>query len=621
MSPLPNISTKLSSLADRIRFRTTLQTGTLLMPSCISEPTDVQNRMLNALWQNFLSNESATSTPYWFDQFHDPRSFNQFIKTLSDEGWINSVVIPQRHWAEISINRSKLETIITPDELIELRKERKFNKYQMKCDTKLHSSIKTKINGKAKDTGLSRLGFAKAGTHKFKYDTSYIYKYYDAIVANVTKSIRKIENIHTLIEDGADYKSISIELVDYHMYSPDQEFTLGANFNDSRGRAISSALSKVFNPIGFKDARALIVTPVRHIPVDNKIVRQFTKAVYLFIAELHSFRISGSEVAKAKFGRQAYLDRVLPELDLSIDDSRSDLHELIWLERLYTGLDALFNRDISKPFPWDIPIELDASASMLQIEGALLNHAPYLEMTNCLTETGISDPWYHPELSRAHVKFAATPMLYGSSQPVSTLWSKNGLSYTSRQSAIMGHEIRNGIYQVANEMKNLIIENVQPQESMTVTIDGTTFDIECNRFKNVGEYTRRYPIYDTESRTVLAIAHTQTHKIADLKQFKRYFQTLLVHHIDSDIADDISKQIDWILSIHDAFIVHPLDALQVRTLYASHIERLHTNREDIINKYFSSIRLARPAIKAWAELRKSIVPVTGTFKCSLMALK
>lgn len=613
MSRIPNFTDKLQA---KVNFRLALETGTLLMPSCISEPSEIEIRMWNALWANYLTNEGTTSTPYWFDQFADPRGFNQFIKKLSDYGWITSVVIPQRHWAEISLNKWKLQSVITTEELLELRKEKKFAKYQMKSDTNMQSSTRTRQNGQTRDTGLRRSGFALAGTREFKYDTVSMNKYREAIILNVTKSMRKIENIHELVEDGADYKSIASELVDYHMYSPDKDFTLGTNLNDSRGRAISSALSKVFNPIGFKDARALQIIPKEQVVE----VREYTKAMYLFIAELQGIKTCGSESEKAKLGRSFYKAKDLPELDLDTEHGRDELHELIWLERVYAELDSFFSRDTSVPFYTIVPVELDASASMIQLTGVLLNHAPYMEMTN-LTGSELADPWRLPELSRKHVKLSATPMLYGSSQTAQDLWTKNGLTFTTRQSALMSHEIRNGAYAVANDFKNIIIENVQPIENMEVQVWNEKFNIECNRFRNVGDYTRRYPIYDTESGQVLAIAHTHTHKVPDLKQFKRYFQTLLIHNLDSQIADFIAMQEFWCLTIHDAFICSAVSAKKVRTMYAGQIEKIYKDRESIINNYFKSIRLGRSAIAQWAELQKSIVPFTGNFKCNAMALK
>lgn len=608
----------IESLKARVMYRVALEDGELLMPNIIDEPTELMMSMWNSLWVNYLRNKSSISTPYWFDKFQNPAEFNQFLKKLSDDGWITSTVVPSRHWAEISLNESKLLTMVDAEDLIRVRTERKFNKYKLGNSSSNKSNL-TRLNGTLTKTGLKRSGFAKAGQSRFKYDTDMMLKYREAIVLNTTKSIRKIEKKHHLVIDGADYKSISEELIDYHLYSPDSEFKLGVNFNDSRGRAISSALAKVFNPIGFKDARALLITPERVIPNDRKIIRQFTQAIYLFIAELNGIRRCKSKLEKAKIGRHQFKQRMFPTVDLSTEKGRKDLNEIIWLERIYNRLEQFLSRDISRDFTWNIPIELDASASLLQIQGGLLNHSPYLSITNCIGTT-IEDPWYHKDLTRHHVKSYCTPSLYGSSQTVQYFWDKNGLEYTPLQLAIMSVEQKSGLYSIANDFKNMTIEHVNPREDMTINIDGEVFDIKCNKFRNVGDYTRRYPIYDTKSGMVLAIAHTHTHKVPDLKRFKLYFQTLLVHNLDSQIANSISLELEWVLSIHDAFIVHPLDAHLTRHLYARKIEGIWERREAILNGYFKSIGLGNSAMKEWIAITDKCDNLS-TFKCNDMALK
>jgi hypothetical protein len=637
------ISTVKQRLAQRVQFRLELEQGKLSFPvevlDLIKEPTQLMESMWKNLWTNYLKNKSTISTTYWYDKFEDPKVFNQFLKNLSDAGWINSIVVPARHWAEIELVEAKLLEVVPQEVITNIRKAIKFNKYKLEYKPNIAAANLTKQNGRVLDTGLTRNGFATTGTNSFKYDTDYLYKYYDAIVMNVTKSMRKVAEIHELVEDGADYNSISKDIVDYHMYS-EEEFTLGANYNDSRGRAISNALKKVFNPIGFKDARALLINPATLVPTNSfKEARAYTHAIYLFIAELNGTKFCDSEQDKARIGKEMYKNRELPKLDCQevltsfmtddevtaeiarADHDRSELHELIWLERLYDELDAFFSRNTDEPFYSYVPIELDASASMLQLTGVLLNHTPYMEATNVLTNTGITDPWHLDNISRLQVKSYATPTLYGSSQTVKTLWDKKGLDYTTKQLALMSFEVKNGFYAVANDFKNMVIDNAQPSQSMDVKIWNEEFTISCNKFKNVGDYTRRYPIYSTADRSVLAIAHTHTHKVPDLKQFKRYFQTLLIHNLDSQIADSIGEALPWALTIHDAFIVSPVHAQQTRELYATKIEDVYADREAILNNYFKSIRLNSNAMKEWQKLSKQINPLTTDFKCDPMALK
>ena len=171
------------------------------------------------------------------------------------------------------------------------------------------------------------------------------------------------------------------------------------------------------------------------------------EAVFLFIAELTGSFVPGSGNVDDKIvcGQQDYITKHLPELDLNDEEDRKDLHEVIWLERLYEELDRYF--DVSagdgmmrylaidieayrpETYKWTVPIELDSSASMLQYEGLLLGDKRLLEMTNVLGDT-LEDPWKLEGMSRLKLKKAATPMLYGSSQACHELWQSNGIEYT-----------------------------------------------------------------------------------------------------------------------------------------------------------------------------------------------
>lgn len=108
------------------------------------------------------------------------------------------------------------------------------------------------------------------------------------------------------------------------------------------------------------------------------------EAVLLFVAELSSSFIpgSGNTDDKIKAGAKSYVSSELHELDLSDEDDRKDLHENMWLERLYAELDVYFKipagiEDNTKlrvlsldttasyrkaGFKWSVPLELDASA-------------------------------------------------------------------------------------------------------------------------------------------------------------------------------------------------------------------------------------------------------------------
>lgn len=214
-----------------------------------------------ALWHQYLLDKGTVSLPYWSDKFANDHIFNVVLMSLSDANWIESHSIPARNWAEANISEAKLYDYVSTTELEQIRAVNKFAKYISKQEVSDKTSA-TRLNGRTRNTGLVREGFMKAGNTKYQLDVNYIEDYYDVIKLNTTKSMDKIAKIYPNIrKDRASYDSISVEILDYHIMNKDEVFSRGNNYNDSRGRAISSTLGKVFNPISNKDARALLVIP------------------------------------------------------------------------------------------------------------------------------------------------------------------------------------------------------------------------------------------------------------------------------------------------------------------------------------------------------------------------
>lgn len=367
-------------------------------------------------------------------------------------------------------------------------------------------------------------------------------------------------------------------------------------------------------------------------------------AVFLFVAELNGYKSGPSMDDKIQYGIRCWLSTKLLELDLEQEDHRKHLHENIWLERLYLDLDRAFGLDniegairkelfrinpcdmsltLDPNYSWTVPIELDAGASMLQVEAMLLGDLQLATATN-MVEGLLTDPWSIKGLTRNQVKKACTPMLYGSSQACYELWESNGIQFGIDEVRTYNEALNTGYLAVANLFKEFIINNCKPSPIMDVTIWGESFRIECNRFRNVGERTVGYDIYDSESDTIKRVFHTTTAKVPDLDQFRRYFVTLLVHNIDSQVADAIAEAVydefGWVIDIHDAFIVNPEAASFVRAKYAELMEEIFTNRKAILGDYFRSIGISSSAQKQWNQLQSKIVPM-DSFKCGPMALK
>lgn len=366
------------------------------------------------------------------------------------------------------------------------------------------------------------------------------------------------------------------------------------------------------------------------------------ESIFLFVAELTGSFVpgSGNEEAKIACGEHDYVTNHLPVLDLNDEKDRKDLHELMWLERLYGELDDYFNVSAADGmmrylaidtgayredvYKWTVPLELDSAASMLQYEGLLLGDKRLLEMTNILGDT-LQDPWKLEGMSRLKLKKAATPMLYGSSQACHELWQSNGIKYTQEDIELYTNEMASGPFGLANLFKEFIINNASPKAEMSVHIGNEKFDISCNRFRNIGDTTKAYKAWDSVDKQYNVVLHTDTKKVPDLVQFKRYFITLLIHNLDSQVANTvIGKTMDkygWGLSIHDAWIVSPAAAADVRKWYAEELTSIYENRKTILANYFKSIGITGAAMQQWETLKSKIVPVEGEFKAKLMGLK
>lgn len=568
--------------------------------------TDLISNFTSSIWFNYI-NEKSTNTTYWYDKFKNPDMFNKVLFHLCNSGWVISITEPGKNWAELNINEDQVLKYITKTDIYNTRVEYKFRKYQLpSSNTKSKDTVLTKTPVGIKNVGLIRKGSTKQSTNTFKYDISMVTKYYVVICKNLTKSMRLLPTEST---KEVAYDDVAVKILDYIMYANTPN-AIGNSYIDSRGRLIKNLLSKVFNPISNKDARALIVVEPKRL---NK---EGMNRVFLAIAELLGYKPNTLE-EKAELGKLAYEDKLMLDLDLTNDNGRADAYANIWLERLYSNL------DIYEPVlgNWDTPTELDQTASMLQIEGALLNHKPFLEMTNVIGNT-LKDAWSFDKegITRNQFKKAMTPLLYGSSQACSTLWTKAKLSWTVSQVNAFNTEITTGEMAVANLFKDFIIDNVKPKEEMLVKIWDEEFMIYPNRFKSVGDYTLKYDIYDSRMKSVRSIYHTHTKRVADLDQFRTYFVTLLVHNLDSQLAEFIEASTDWCLAIYDAFIVHPADAVQVEQAYCTWIKRLHSNREVILKDFFDSVGITTKS-KQWADLLRVIQPLEEEFIPQASALK
>jgi hypothetical protein len=257
--------------------------------------------------------------------------------------------------------------------------------------------------------------------------------------------------------------------------------------------------------------------------------------------------------------------------------------------------------------------------------GALLGDKRMLEATNMAgNDEVLRDPWHVEGLTRNHVKKACTPKLYGSGQAVHTLWTKAKLSYTLADLDLMNKELKFGMFGTANKFKDFIINNCNPRSEMKVRVWNDTFDIKCNRHQRIGEVAVKYDLFDSESGGIRRITHMKTKSIPDLVAFRRYFVTLLIHCLDSQVANTVAgkcfDKYGFCIDIHDAFIVSPMAAADVRMWYAEEMDKISAHRREILTNFFSSIGITGVAAEEWEAVMASVEPI-GEFKCRGAVLK
>ena len=123
---------------------------------------------------------------------------------------------------------------------------------------------------------------------------------------------------------------------------------------------------------------------------------------------------------------------------------------------------------------------------------------------------------------------------------------------------------------------------------MKVKIFNEEFTIECNRFKKNIETIKEYYIYNSSNGLVKKVTRT-VNVIPNLREFKRFFQTLLLHNLDSQICNTICTKVDWVLPNHDSFTAHPNNQLHISKIYTDEMYKIWRNRKNILIQYFKSI--------------------------------
>ena len=77
----------------------------------------------------------------------------------------------------------------------------------------------------------------------------------------------------------------------------------------------------------------------------------------------------------------------------------------------------------------------------------------------------------------------------------------------------------------------------------------------------------------------------------------------------------------WIIPIHDAALISPAAAADVRRWYGEELKAIYDNRKEILLKFFKSIGITSAARSQWDALQRKIVPYEGELRVQPMALK
>jgi hypothetical protein len=230
--------------------------GTRLLEKYLEKEEDIL-AMWKALWHTCLSGAEINAL-FWYEQLGG-KVYNEVIRAGCHNGWIISNSLPVRRWSSAKLNENKLLEFVTPAELEEVRKKFQYKRYLSECSASKASTL-VRQNGKTRRTGLVRKGFRDAGNTQFGYDMAALSKYEKAVTLNLTKSMDKIrQDYPEMRSDSATYDNVVVGIYEWHKDNAHEVFTTGNSLIDSRGRAISTALKKVMNPISSKDARAALV--------------------------------------------------------------------------------------------------------------------------------------------------------------------------------------------------------------------------------------------------------------------------------------------------------------------------------------------------------------------------
>lgn len=271
-----------------------------------------------------------------------------------------------------------------------------------------------------------------------------------------------------------------------------------------------------------------------------------------------------------------------------------------------------------------------------------MNHKPFLDRCN-ITQGDLSDAWGHPVITNRKQFKTIMRQCYGSQMTAQAMWDDMNkgktiedptyIHYTTEEVNAFNKEMESGEIAVAIAFKDFIINNAQMHAVMKLNVLGDQVITYCNRFHNVGESTFVFDLYDTHTNSIRRIHNTETKRVPDLKSFKRYSVTGLIHGLDGKVmnnaADAVIDQHGWVIPIHDAMVLCCESADYAREVYANgrtanepSLKYVHTNRNQILSDYFTSLGIPASKLTDWnTNVKPLIQPLQQPLVINPLVLK
>lgn len=190
----------------------------------------------------------------------------------------------------------------------------------------------------------------------------------------------------------------------------------------------------------------------------------------------------------------------------------------------------------------------------------------------------------------------------------------------------LNKEFNKGAFGVIKSFKDFLIQHSDVQTPViNMHIWNDKFSVPVNKFKPVGAKTNAYSVWNSETKRQVVFLNHTVETVPDYDRFRLYYPTGLVHNADGQCADGtcltlIEEFKEWVIAIHDAFLVLP--GGNVRQVYIDILEDFRANRVQILQDYRKSIgATSKSADIAWAKLMDKTEQLCSAVPFTQSALK